>query len=97
MTNVRCGARVLTAIEKIYIPKHLNRNMIKGALLGITAAIFLTSLIFVLSSTTGILKPNIITGTTIYPMELASYSAVTLVISAIIGVALVVWIVKSRE
>ena len=71
--------------------------MIKGILLGIVIAIFVTSLIFVLNSTTGIIKPNIITGTTIYPTQVASYSALTLVISAIIGAVLIVWILKGRN
>lgn len=64
--------------------------MIKGFALSITIAIFLTSFIFSISSLTGNLKPNLITGAVVGTNTFASYSIVAMILSFVIGLCILV-------
>jgi len=57
--------------------------MIIGILLGISIAINLTSLLLILTSTTGILYENMATGAVIGTAGIVSYSLITLILSLI--------------
>ena len=55
--------------------------MILGILLGLSIAGALTSLLIIITSTSGILKENLITGAAIGTTQLASYAAITLALA----------------
>lgn len=67
---------------------------LKGIILGITAAVFITSLIFTIAGLTNTLKENIITGAALGPSQLANYSIIPLVLSFIIAVFIILTIKK---
>ena len=53
---------------------------LKGITLGITAAVFITSLIFTIAGLTNTLKVNIITGAVLGSSQLAAYSIIPLIL-----------------
>tara|TARA_Y100000310_G_scaffold137432_1_gene136280 strand:- start:870 stop:1082 length:213 start_codon:yes stop_codon:yes gene_type:complete len=67
---------------------------LKGIILGITAAVFITSLIFTIAGLTNTLKENIITGAALGSSQLTSYSIIPLILSLIIGLVIVLTIIK---
>lgn len=69
--------------------------MIKGILLSITLAIFLSSVILTLSSSQGYLQENIITGNVIGVSALANYALIASFISFVFVVLIVIWIRRS--
>jgi len=69
---------------------------LKGITLGITAAVFITSLVFTITGFTNTLKQNIITGAAVNAPQLATYSIIPLILSFIIGLLIVQSIVKRK-
>jgi hypothetical protein len=69
--------------------------MIKGILLSITLAIFLSSVILTLGSSQGYLKENIITGNVIGISAFIDYALIVSFISLIFVVLIIIWIKKS--
>jgi|GEM_PF-1512948 len=63
--------------------------MLKGVLLGTCAAVFATSLIFLVSGIAGGLEASIITGNIIGRGRLISYSALSLILSFIAGLLII--------
>jgi hypothetical protein len=69
--------------------------MIKGILLSITLAVFVVSLIFVISSSTGSLQENIITGNVIGKSSFTNYSIMALICFFILFILIIFWMKKS--
>ena len=68
--------------------------MIKGILLGVCMSIFIVSLIFIFSSSTDILKENIITGNAIGEGTLVTWSFVSLIIGFAGGAVIVLQMIR---
>lgn len=68
---------------------------IKGIILGISTAVFLTSLIFIIAGFLGGIKENIITGAVLGSNQLAAYSIIPLVLSFVIGLFVILTMKKS--
>ncbi len=66
--------------------------MIKGILLGISISVFIVSLIFTFSGTSGNLQENIITGNVIGSLQLTGFAAAGLIVSFVLGFFAVLWI-----
>ena len=71
--------------------------MIIGILLGITAAISITSLLIIITSTSGILQENLITGATIGTTQLTSYATTTLAISTAVALVIILFLRNSKS
>ena len=71
--------------------------MILGILLGISLAINLTSLIIIITSSTGILKENMATGAVIGVSQVSSYAFITLIISLLLTLLLITILKKSKH
>jgi len=71
--------------------------MIIGTLLCISLSISLTSLLIILTSTTGILRENMVTGAVIGTAQAASCATVTLIVSAIATLFLILLIQKPKN
>ncbi|MBS3087766.1 hypothetical protein J4226_04175 [Candidatus Pacearchaeota archaeon] len=70
--------------------------MIIGILLGISLAINLTSLIIMITASTGILRENMVTGAVIGTTQATSYAFISLVISLIVTLFLFLFLKKAR-
>jgi len=70
--------------------------MIKGISLALSAAIFITSLVFTIANFTNVLKENIITGAAINSTQLATYSIIPLVLSFVAGIWIILTLKKSN-
>jgi len=68
--------------------------MIIGILLGITAAISITSLLIIITSTSGALKENLVTGAIIGTAQATSYATITLVLALIATLFLILTLRK---
>ena len=69
--------------------------MLKGTILAISLSVFVASLVLIATSTTGILKENIITGNIIGQGTVISYSFVALALSFIIGLFVILSLRKN--
>ncbi|MFH1451919.1 MAG: hypothetical protein ABIF88_01955 [archaeon] len=70
--------------------------MIFGILLGISIAIFISSLILIIISSSGIIRENMITGATIGTSSIVSYSTIALFISAILSLIILTYVLKKN-
>lgn len=70
--------------------------MIIGLLLGISVAVFGTSLLMIFTSSTGIIRENLITGATIGTSGIMSYSIAGIIIS-LIAIFILVKILKNPK
>ena len=71
--------------------------MIIGILLGISISVSLTSLIIIISTTTGLIKENLATGAAIGTTTAASYAAITLIVSLITTYLLILALRKPKN
>ncbi|NPE26883.1 hypothetical protein HNV12_02680 [Methanococcoides sp. SA1] len=70
--------------------------MITGIFLGISLAINIVSLLVIATSTTGILKENLVTGAVIGTTAATSYASIILIISLIVTLFLITTLKKSN-
>ena len=70
--------------------------MIKGTLLGISISVFIVSLFLAVTSLTGTLKENIITGAAVGQSAITTYSFVALFLSFIVGFFVIILIFKKK-
>ncbi|HDL02256.1 MAG TPA: hypothetical protein ENH20_00295 [Candidatus Pacearchaeota archaeon] len=70
--------------------------MIIGIVLGISLAVNIVSLLIIVTSTTGILQENLVTGAVIGAAQASSYATIALIISLIITFALILYLKKPK-
>jgi len=71
--------------------------MIIGILLAISLSISLTSLLIIITSTTGILRENMATGAVIGVSQATSYASITLALSLIATLFLILILKKPKN
>ena len=82
--------------RKVYISSLTILFMIIGILLGISIAVFITSLIFLITGFSSIVNDNLITGATIGADGVVSYALIFLVLS-IIAIFFLVLLIRPKQ